>query len=105
MRVWTPITTPPKGGLDNAISDYEKLGYFPVDRLEGDVLFVFINNIYVATLLSFTISRPWRRHFITNLPLMAAVVGLSIYHQMLILWKDAGWSELSPNYLPSLKLR
>lgn len=53
---------------------------FITDSFENNILFMYTNFIYVFTLLAFSISRPWRKEFYTNVPftvLLVAVLALS----------------------------
>ena len=93
------------GGMENAIENYHSLGWFPNGKLESDVMFLFVNNVYVAMMLAFNIAQPWRKPFYTNLPLMISVVVTLFYNQVLLLWEGGTWSEFEINYLPSFRIR
>jgi hypothetical protein len=54
-------------------------------------MFIFTNNVYVATMLAFNIAKPWREYFFTNIPLMVAVILTICYNQMLLLWDSVAW--------------
>lgn len=93
------------GGMDNAITTYEsEEGFFL--GLEANILFVFVNNIYVVTMIAFNIAKPWREYFFTNLPLMIAIVLTLMYNQFLIFWSDASWVEFhASDYVPDYTMR
>lgn len=47
---------------------------FITDSYENNILFMFSNFIYVFTLMAFSISRPWRKEFYTNIPFTILLV-------------------------------
>ena len=49
------------GGMDNNKTYYEENDDFRLDGVEGCIIFVYANNIYLASVLAFNISKPWRK--------------------------------------------
>lgn len=49
------------GGLDNARQSYIDNQGFGLDGVEGNAVFIFVNNIYLVSVLAFNISSPWRK--------------------------------------------
>lgn len=43
---------------------------FILDTPETNILFLFTNFMYIFSLLAFSIAKPWRKNFWTNLPFM-----------------------------------
>ena len=81
------------GGMDNAISNYNNGSSFELG-LESTILYVFINNSYVISILAFSIAAPWRKYFFTNIPFMIVTVLALVYNQIIILWGSGTWSAL-----------
>lgn len=54
-----------------------------MDGVEGNSIFLFVNNMYLFSVLAFNISRPWRKEVFTNLPLVI-VACLAITYNTLI---------------------
>lgn len=48
-------------------------GEFILDSYEGNIIFLFTNIIYFFTVIAFTVSKPWRKEFYTNIPFTAAL--------------------------------
>ena len=74
--------------------------------LESNILFLFTNNLFVATMIAFNIAKPWREYLITNLPLMVVIIITLVYNNTLILWGDSAWADFYSNdYIPDGHMR
>jgi hypothetical protein len=49
------------GGLDNARQAYATNDDFAHGAIESNAQFVMVNNIYLASVLAYNISNPWRK--------------------------------------------
>lgn len=93
------------GGMENAKASYDSYGGF-VFGLETCVIFIFVNNVYVITMIAFNIAKPWREYFFTNLPLMIAIGLTLLYNHILLFWPDGSFNELhASDYLPDYPIR
>ena len=89
------------GGMDVAKIAYDDNNSEFTYGLETCTLFIFVNNLYVLTMISFNIAKPWREYFFTNLPLMIMIIFTLAYNQILIFWKAGSFIELHAyDYLP-----
>lgn len=89
------------GGMDVAKRAYDDNNSEFTYGLETCTIFIFVNNLYVMTMIAFNIAKPWREYFFTNLPLMIAIFFTIAYNQILIFWKDGSFIELHAyDYLP-----
>lgn len=68
-------------------------------------MFVFVNNIYLVSVLSFNISHPWRKEFYTNVPLVLAALLAFAYNIVMTLWSDADWDIFKLKHLVSFEVR
>jgi len=93
------------GGLDNARSTYADTKKFSEGGVESNAIFVMVNNIYLASVLAFNISDPWRKEFYTNLPLMIVAVLTLVYNTLLTFLPDLDWSQFELTHIITMNLR
>jgi magnesium-transporting ATPase (P-type) len=80
------------GGMEAAIGNYGSSAVY-TPGLEANILFVFINNIYLAAIIAFNIAKPWRQHFFTNPPLMIMVILSLLLNHIVFFWPAGTWAE------------
>lgn len=78
-----PVFYNDNGGQEISRQNYIDSGAFALNGVEGNTVFVFVNNIYLASVLAFNISRPWRKEVFTNLPLVI-VTALALTYNTII---------------------
>jgi cation-transporting ATPase 13A2 len=78
---------------------YQADGDLAVDTPETSILFLFTTLMYIATLLAFSISRPWRKEFFTNIPFMIVLVFSLTYSIVMILVPGARLALFDIKYL------
>lgn len=54
-----------------------------LDGVETNAIFILVNNIYLVSVLAFNISRPWRKEFYYNAPLVIAATLAFAYNVVL----------------------
>ena len=74
------------GGFEVNKEYYEENEDFRLDGVEGSIIFVFANNIYLFSVLAFNISRPWRREFWTNIPLVVISILVLVFNVLMNLF-------------------
>ena len=75
------------GGMQKGIDNFRKEDDFE-PGLEGTLLFLFANNMYVISMITFNIAKPWRKYFFTNFPLMIAICITVFYNHVAFFWDD-----------------
>jgi magnesium-transporting ATPase (P-type) len=74
------------GGFDNSLVAYHKNeNTFNLAGVEGNAVFIFVNNVYIASVLAFNISNPWRKEVFTNIPLIIVTILTFAYNTALAL--------------------
>ena len=88
------------GGMELAITNYNDNEDF-APGLEGTILFVFINNMYVISMITFNIAKPWRQYFFTNIPLMFSIVLTLFYNHVVFFWYNGAYEKhFVDTYIP-----
>ena len=82
------------GGMQNSIAAFEASGDFSKFLLEGDTVFLFVNNIYLSLMLTFSIAKPWRAYFFTNIPLMVIIAFVVFWNIFIILYSTPNLNAL-----------
>lgn len=72
---------------------------FILDSFENNALFLFSNVMYVATLLAFSISKPWRKPFFTNPFFMVVLIIIGTYNLIMIVVQEARLAIFSISYM------
>ena len=73
------------GGKDFNIAYFKTNDSFYKDSSETAVLFVFTNYLYIASFVSFSIEKPWRKRFYTSWPFLLTFLVVGIYSTLIIL--------------------
>ena len=98
------FTTPMNYSPDNTYQLFlDNDSEFVLNSPEGNALFLFSNIMYIATLLAFSISKPWRKDFYTNPFFMIVLILMLTYSLVMIVVPEArlGIFEISfLNYQP-----
>ena len=94
------------GGFDNGRQNYaDNDNSFVLDGVEANATFVFINNMYIISVLAFSISHPWRKQFWTNIPFLI-VTAIAITANILIcMVPEIDWSEFLIVHLQTTNVR
>ena len=86
--------------MELAITNYNDNEDF-APGLEGTILFVFINNMYVISMITFNIAKPWRQYFFTNIPLMFSIVLTLFYNHVVFFWYNGAYEKhFVDTYIP-----
>lgn len=94
------------GGIDNGRQAYKDNGEdLVLDGLENNAIFIFVNNIYLISVLAFNISRPWRKEFYYNAPLVVAAALALAYNLIMGLVQAADWDIFKLIHLISFEVR
>lgn len=80
------------GGIEVNRKWYKDNGGLREDGVEGNAIFIFVNNIYLFSVLAFNISSPWRKEFWTNVPLVIVAVLALAYNVVSTVVPAAAWS-------------
>lgn len=78
---YTPETT-----YDEFIAGDEE---FVTNCFENNILFLYVNFIYIFTLLAFSISKPWRKEFYSNVPFTILLVLVLALSSVLVVFPEA----------------
>ena len=62
---------------------------FIKDTPETNIIFLFTNFMYIFSLLAFSIAKPWRKDFWTNLPFMIVLFVVFTYCVLLTVVPDS----------------
>jgi magnesium-transporting ATPase (P-type) len=94
------------GGIDNGRQAYIDNGNdLVLNGVENNAIFVFVNNIYLVSVLAFNISRPWRKEFYFNAPLVVAAALALTYNVVMALVAGADWDIFDIIHLISFEVR
>ena len=77
---------------------------FIIDSPENNILFTFTNFMYIFSLLAFSISKPWRKEFYTNVPFMVVLVIVFTYSVLLTIVPDARISIFNLSWMYAERL-
>jgi len=80
------------GGMEKAIQTYKDEEGFS-SGLENTILFVFINNMYTISMITFNIAKPWRDYFFKNIFLMIGIILTLAYNQIVFFWRDGTFKK------------
>jgi magnesium-transporting ATPase (P-type) len=73
--------------------------------VEGNALFVFVNCIYLTSVLAFSISHPWRKEFFTNVPFVVVTVLALVFNVLVCMVEQVDWSEFNLIHLVTTNVR
>lgn len=76
-----------------------------VDSPEGNILFLFSNFLYLATLCAFSIGAPWRKPFFTNIPFMIVLVIITTYTVLIVVVPASRLEGFNIAYIDDGQLR
>lgn len=71
---------------------------------ENNIIFLFTNFMYMFSLLAFSISKPWRREFFTNVPFMCVLIVVLTYSILLVICPAARIVIFQLDWMTSEKL-
>lgn len=93
------------GGFDNGKINYYINGEFSEEGVQGNTIFVFVNNIYLVSVLAFSISHPWRKQFYTNIPFVIVTLLALIYNILCCMVPALDWSLFNLKHFKNNDIR
>ena len=91
------------GGEDYNYKTYVSKGKgdFMKESAENNITFLVCNFFFLASIIGFTITKPWKKEFYTYWPFMAFFLFSLAYTTMMVVWPPSRFSMLNLTFLKS----
>lgn len=77
---------------------------FILDTPETNIIFLFTNFMYIFSFLAFSISKPWRKEFYTNIPFSIILIFVFVYSVLLVIVPGARLDIFEISWMESQRL-